>query len=62
LIVVKACSLLAAASPESINRALAFLDSGFDNELFVLFECIGNGQQVIVDLGFKLSGNAPDFG
>jgi hypothetical protein len=61
LIVVEASSLLTTATPESINSALALFDPGPDDELFVLLQGVGDGQQVIVDLGFKLPGDTPDL-
>jgi hypothetical protein len=60
LIVVEARSLFAA--PQSINRALTLLDPGFNDELFVLFQGVCDWQQLVVDLGFKLSGDPPDLG
>ena len=59
-ILVEGSSLLTTA-PEGINRALTFLDPGLDDKLFVLLQGIGDGEQVLIDLGFKLSGNAPDL-
>jgi hypothetical protein len=55
-------SSLMTPSPEGIHRTLAFFDSGFHDQLLVRFQGVCDGKQVVVDLGLKLSGNAPDFG
>ena len=51
-ILVESASLLTTA-PQGIHRALTLLDPGLDDELFVLLQRIRDGQQVVIDLGFK---------
>lgn len=59
-ILLKGCAFL--PPPESIDSALAFLNPGSDNNLFVGFQLSGYGPQIISSLGLNLLGHAADLG
>ncbi|MGA2712073.1 MAG: hypothetical protein ABSG41_03125 [Bryobacteraceae bacterium] len=52
-ITVEGCPFLKAA--QFFERTLTILNSGLDNQLLVLFQALGNRDQMVPDFGFKLS-------
>src|SRR2546425_6766490 len=58
-IAVEGCSLLAAA--KSVESALALLNPGFDDQLFIFFQLSGDRQHLIPGFCFKLFRDTADL-